>query len=91
MIVATNKYKMFWLYRLYKEPSPKARERFPDIQHSTDRTYLVWKDGEVFKSKELLPVQPVRENVSVDIPDEIKAKATVPFIPSEECCARPFR
>lgn len=71
--LATNKYKMFWLYRLYKEPSPKARERFPDIQHSTDRTYLVWKDGEVFKSKELLPVQPVRENVSVDIPDEIKA------------------
>lgn len=36
-------------------------------------SYLVWKDGEVFKSKELLPVQPVRENVSVDIPDEIKA------------------
>ena len=27
----------------------------------------------MFKSKELLPVQPVRENVSVDIPDEIKA------------------
>lgn len=54
------------------EPSPKARERFPDIQHCTDRTYLVWKDGEVFKSKELFPVQPVRENVSVDIPDENK-------------------
>lgn len=71
--LAANKYKMFWLYRLYKEPSPKARERFPDIQHSTDRTYLVWKEGEVFRSKELLPVQPVRENVSVDIPDEIKA------------------
>lgn len=71
--LATNKYKMFWLYRLYREPSPKARERFPDIQHSTDRTYLVWKEGEVFKSKELFLVQPVRENVSVDIPDEIKA------------------
>ncbi len=71
--LAAEKYKMFWLYRLYREPSPKATERFPNIQHSTDRTYLVWKEGEGFKSKELLPVQLVRENVSVEVPYEIKA------------------
>lgn len=71
--LSANKYKMFWLFRLYREPSPKARERFSDIQHSTDRTYLVWEDGNEYKSKELLPVQPIRENASVDIPDEIKA------------------
>ncbi len=55
-------YKLFWLFRIYREPSPKARERYAEIMHSTDRTYIIWKEGELFKFKELLSIQPIRNS-----------------------------
>lgn len=46
-------YKLFWLYRVYREPSAKARERYKKIIRDTDKTYLVWMDGEEYQYKEL--------------------------------------
>lgn len=46
-------YKLFWLYRVYREPSAKARERYKKILRDTDKTYIVWIEGEEYKYKEL--------------------------------------
>lgn len=45
--------KMFWLFRVCREPSPKARERYEKILRDTDKTYLIWKDDENFHFKPL--------------------------------------
>lgn len=37
--------KMFWLFRICRSASHKARERFKDIMFDHDRTYLVWEDN----------------------------------------------
>ena len=37
--------KIFWLFRICRSPSYKARERFKDIMFDNDRTYLVWEDN----------------------------------------------
>ena len=40
--------KIFWLFRVSRSPSPKARERFKDIMFDDDKTYLVWEDNNHF-------------------------------------------
>lgn len=59
--------KIFWLFCDYKEPSFKAREQHEKIIHSSDRTYLVWKEDNSFHYKILLPIEPSRtaENTEV--------------------------
>lgn len=49
--------RLFWLFRVYREPSLKARERYEKIMHSTDKTYFVWRNGEKFNYRELLPIK----------------------------------
>ena len=49
--------RLFWLFRVYREPAPKARERYEKIMHSTDKTYFVWRDGEKFNYRELLQIE----------------------------------
>ena len=51
-----------WLFRLYREPSPKARERFDNLMHSSDKTFMVWQEGNQFRFKELLPLEPERND-----------------------------
>lgn len=40
-------YKLFWLFRVYRSPSSKAYEKYYDIMHDTDVSYLVWIDDDV--------------------------------------------
>lgn len=51
----------FWLFRVYRSPDVKAREAFNGIMHSTDRTYIAWKNksGE-FLYKKLEEIEPPR-------------------------------
>lgn len=65
--------KLFWLFRVYREPSPKARERYEGIMHSSDRTYLVWLEGEHFNYKMLLPIDPIRNVQEMEISCDIEA------------------
>ena len=51
-----------WLFRLYREPSPKARERFENLMHSSDKSFMVWQEGNQFRFKELLPLEPERND-----------------------------
>ena len=53
-----NHYRMFWLCRVYREPSNKARERFPSIQYSTDYTFVVWFENGDFKYNKLEEIKP---------------------------------
>lgn len=46
-------YKLFWLYRVYREPSLKARERYTDMMQDMDKIYVVWMEGKEYKYKEL--------------------------------------
>lgn len=49
-----NQYTMFWLFRVYRSPSNKAYETFGrDIMHDTDRSFVVWLDGDEYKYVEL--------------------------------------
>lgn len=49
-----NQYKMFWLFRVYRTPSNKAREAFGrNIMHSTDRSFVVWNNEDEYKYVEL--------------------------------------
>jgi hypothetical protein len=52
-------FKTFWLFRVKREPSPKARERYESIVHDSDRTYVVWKDAAGINYKELIPIQQI--------------------------------
>lgn len=56
-----------WLFRLYREPSPKARERFDNLMHSSDKTFMVWQEGNQFRFKELLPLEPERNDQTVNV------------------------
>lgn len=56
-----------WLFRLYREPSPKARERFDNLIHSSDKTFMVWQEGSQFRFKELLPLEPERNDQTVNV------------------------
>lgn len=56
-----------WLFRLYREPSPKARERFDNLMHSSDKTFMVWQEGSQFRFKELLPLEPERNDQTVNV------------------------
>ena len=46
-------YKLFWLYRVYREPSLKARERYTDMMQDMDKIYVVWMERKEYKYKEL--------------------------------------
>lgn len=45
--------QMVWLFRIYRVPSFKARERYEDIASASDVTYLVWfdDDGKIHRRK----------------------------------------
>lgn len=64
-----NEYKIFWLFRVYRCPSNKAYEEFGSlIEHSTDRTFVVWKEDKTYKSIELKDIKPPkREPLSVGL------------------------
>ena len=55
--------KLFWLYRVYRCPSPKAREKYGDgLLHDTDRTYLAWKENDEWQNIELKEIVPDKSN-----------------------------
>ena len=41
-VVEENGFTPFWIFRVYKCPSNKAYERYPEILHDTDKTFFVW-------------------------------------------------
>lgn len=63
--------QLFWLFRVCREPSPKARERYDKIMNRTDKTYFVWKEGENFNHRELLPIEYDRNNQNEEISFDI--------------------
>lgn len=65
--------RLFWLFRVYREPSAKARERYEKIKHSTDKTYFVWKDGGSYKYRELLPIECNRNNQNMKVSSDYKS------------------
>lgn len=54
-------YEMFWLFRVFREPSPKAIERYKEIKSYSDKTYIVWRIEQEYAYKEILPIE-VGEN-----------------------------
>ncbi len=56
-----------WLFRSYKEPSPKAREKFDNLVHSSDKTFMVWQEGDQLRFKELLPLEPERNDQTANV------------------------
>ena len=62
--------KMFWLFRVYRAPSSKARECYDQIKHSTDRTFIVWKEEEKFRHKELFDIEQFKNQQDIDLSDE---------------------
>lgn len=65
--------KMFWLFRVYRAPSSKARECYDQIKHSTDRTFIVWKEKEKFRHKELFDIEWFKNQQDIDLSDEINS------------------
>lgn len=65
--------KMFWLFRVYRAPSSKARECYDQIKHSTDRTFIVWKEEEKFRHKELFDIERFKNQQDIDLSDEINS------------------
>ena len=63
--------QLFWLFRVCREPSPKARECYDKIMNRTDKTYFVWKEGENFNHIELLPIEYDRNNQNEEISFDI--------------------
>ena len=63
-----QKYKMFWVFRIYKHPSEKAYQLYPSILHDTDKSYIVWEENRKLMYKELIdvPYIPQNENNSDD-------------------------
>lgn len=55
-------YKMFWVFRVYRNPSLKVYEQYPSILHDTDRTYIVWKENRKVVFKEFVDVEMPRQN-----------------------------
>lgn len=60
--------KIFWLFRVSRSPSPKARERFKDIMFDSDRTYLVWEHDNryCYKTIQLDPVNDSDSELDLD-------------------------
>ena len=46
--------KIFWTVNLLREPSPCAREEFPDLYHIRDRYWVFWEGKEGLQSVEIL-------------------------------------
>lgn len=46
--------KIFWTVNLVREPSPCAREEFPDLYHIQDRYWIFWEEKEELQSVEVL-------------------------------------
>lgn len=45
---------VFWTVNLVREPSPSAREEFPDLYHIRDQHWVFWRDEEGLQSVEIL-------------------------------------
>ncbi len=65
--------RLFWLFRIYREPSPKAKERYEDILYSTDKTYFVWRNDKNFDYKELLPLAHGRNVQQMEVDFDIES------------------
>lgn len=60
-----NRYVLFWLVRVQRGPTHRAYELFRDnIMYNTDRSFVVWRDGEVFKREELKRIEPPARSMS---------------------------
>jgi hypothetical protein len=46
---------IFWIINLVLEPSPSAREEFPDLNHIRDESWVVWRDEQGLQSVRILP------------------------------------
>ena len=56
-----GEYQMFWLFRDYRSPSGKVMEAHGySIEHDTDRSFVVWFEGEECKFVELKDIEPLR-------------------------------
>lgn len=66
--------KLFWLFRDYRIPSSKARERFENIKSYSDRTFIVWNEDDGFKYMELKEIKPasVSPENNKNIPSELQ-------------------
>ena len=58
--------KLFWIFRVYKSPSHKAYERYPEILHDTDVSYIVWKEENDYKYMVLDDIEPPKKEYSSD-------------------------
>lgn len=64
--------KMFWLYRVQRNPSNKANELFTELSYQrSDRTFIVWIEKGVCYSKELKDVEIPNRESSLDFSDLI--------------------
>lgn len=43
-------YKIFWIVRLLREATPKAREKYPNLYSQNDKSWMVWFEDGVLKS-----------------------------------------
>lgn len=60
-----NRYVLFWLVRVQRGPTHRAYELLRDnIMYNTDRSFVVWRDGEVYKWKELKSIEPPAHSMS---------------------------
>lgn len=66
-----RKLKPFWIFRVYKSPSNKAYERYPEILHDTDTSYIVWLEENNFKFTVLNDIEPPKREGSSDALKEL--------------------
>lgn len=57
-------YKLFWLFKVYRSPSPKAYEFFDrEIIYDSKNTYMVWLEDDCYKSIILEDVMPPQKTM----------------------------
>ena len=66
-------YMPFWIFRVYRRPSSKAYEKYPDIMHDTDITYIVWKDDIIsyMLLDEVTPPRTGADNIGEGVLEEL--------------------
>ena len=63
--------KLFWIFRVYKSPSNKAYERYPEILHDTDTSYIVWMEENGLKYMALDDIEPPKREHSSEALKEL--------------------
>lgn len=75
-VVEENGFTPFWIFRVYKSPSNKAYERYPEILHDTDKTFFVWLEEGI----RYLPLEEIEppickvDNTGADLKDRLLAQ-----------------